>query len=278
MTRESKLTTIINKARQEGRLARIPFLTAGCPGPDSFWAAAAELAASGADILEIGVPFSDPVADGPVVAAASQEALAQGIDLDYIFNGLQQKSDTFKNTGLVLMGYSNPFLQYGWNSAQACSAGTVEGRIRASLEHLAQQAAGAGVDGFIIPDLPLAEATIWHQVFEAQGLDLIALVGPNTSLERMKEYAASATGYVYVVSILGTTGVREGLPPEVKDVLKRAHQAFNLPLALGFGLKEPGQLKGLTGEEAPEAVVFGSALIQHLKAGKKAFEFMAPWC
>ena len=273
----SKLTAIIEKAKTEGHLARIPFLTAGCPSRDKFWEAALELADNGADILEIGVPFSDPVADGPVVAEASQEALANGMTLSYILEGLEKRRGAFKETGLVLMGYANPFLQYGWDKAKDNPKGIIKERMTLSLNHLAAKAAEAGVHGFIVPDLPLNESALWQEAFKAKDLDLIALVGPNTSPERMKKYARTATGYVYVVSILGTTGVRKGLPPEAREVLKRAHQAFDLPLALGFGIKEPGQLEGLSGPEAPEAVVFGSALINHLKAGHSAAEFMRPW-
>ncbi|MGL4207774.1 MAG: tryptophan synthase subunit alpha, partial [Candidatus Adiutrix sp.] len=114
----SPLTTIIKKAQSEGRLARIPFLTAGFPNPHEFWETAIELAENGADILEIGVPFSDPVADGPVVAKASQEALAHGVTVKYILEGLKKRRKSFKNTAVVLMGYANPFVQFGWAAAK----------------------------------------------------------------------------------------------------------------------------------------------------------------
>ncbi|MGL4208008.1 MAG: tryptophan synthase subunit alpha, partial [Candidatus Adiutrix sp.] len=146
-----------------------------------------------------------------------------------------------------------------------------------SINYLGACASESGVLGFIVPDLPLNESMIWHQAFAPKGLDLITLVGPNTSLMRMREYAKTATGYVYVVSTLGVTGVRDGLPSEVRALIKQAHEVFDLPLALGFGIKDPRQLKGLSGCEAPEAVVFGSALLEHLKAGHKAADFMRLW-
>ena len=147
-----------------------------------------------------------------------------------------------------------------------------------SLELLASQLAGAGIHGLIVPDLPLEENAPWLKALGGQGLALIPLVGPNTSLEKMRGYAQSgAKGYVYVVSGMGTTGVRAGLPPEVSDTLKRARQAFGLPLALGFGLSSPAQLEAIGAEDRPEAAVFGSALIRHLEAGGSARDFMAPW-
>lgn len=146
---------------------------------------------------------------------ASRRALEQGVSLNWIMDGLKQRAGNFK-AGIVLMGYLNPFLQYG-------------------LERFAADAAQAGVSGCIVPDLPLDESAPVRTTLKAHGIDLIALVGQNTSEERMREYAAVSEGYVYVVSVLGTTGARTGLPPQVEETLRRARKAFNLPLALGFG-------------------------------------------
>lgn len=273
----SRLTDLINQARAEKRPALIPFLPAAYPGPETFWAALMELADHGADIVEIGVPFSDPVADGPVVAAASQEALANGGGLKYIFEGLREKRRRLK-CGLALMGYVNPFIQYAWFRALAENPrGTAQELMAASLGHLAREAAEAGIEGLIVPDLPLEESEAWREALKACGLALIPLVGPNTDLKRMSQYARTASGYVYVVSVLGTTGAREGLPPEAREALVRARKVFDLPLALGFGLKSPRQLDGLAPSEAPDGVVFGSALINHLKNGAPAREFMKLW-
>ncbi|MDR2935153.1 MAG: tryptophan synthase subunit alpha [Candidatus Adiutrix sp.] len=274
----STLTTIMENNRRAGRLTRIPFLPAAFPGRDEFWTVLAELAAHGADIIEIGVPFSDPVADGPQVAEASRLALANGGSLDYIFEGLARRRAELP-PGLVLMGYVNPFIQYGWTkAAQDLHGREARAVMAASLANLAEKMSQAGVAGLIVPDLPLEESAPWLAALKQHGLDLIALVGPNTDLKKMKAYAAcGAGGYVYVVSVLGVTGVREGLPPEVKDTLKRARQAFNLPLALGFGLTSPDQLRSLPSEERPEGAVFGSALIRHLSSGGTVRDFMAPW-
>jgi tryptophan synthase alpha chain len=245
----------IEQANARGRMALIPFITAGFPDVPGFLTALRELDEAGADIIEIGVPFSDPVADGPVVEAASRRSLEQGINLAWILETLRGLSPR-PHAGLVLMGYYNPFLQYG-------------------LERLAREASLAGVGGLIVPDLPLDEDEPLRRPLRAQGLDLIPLVGPNTNEERMAAYAREAGGYVYVVSALGTTGAREGLPPEAEETLARAARVFTLPLALGFGLRHPAQLHGI--KARPQAAVFGSALLSHLDKGGSAADFLRPW-
>ena len=244
-------------AQNAGRTTLIPFVTAGFPTPDAFWDVLYELDASGADIIEIGVPFSDPVADGPVVEAASVQALQNGVTLRGLMADLRARKGQLK-AGLVLMGYLNPFLQYGF-------------------ERFARDAAEAGIHGCIVPDLPLEEAAGLQAALNACGIALIPLVGPNTSAERMALYAKTAQGYVYVVSVMGTTGERGALPPELPAVLARARQAFRLPVALGFGLKEPAQLDSLPPTLRPEAAVFGSALLKHLSAGHSPASFMQRW-
>ena len=247
----------IRCAKEEWRLALIPFLTAGFPDKSRFWPNLMELDENGADIIEIGVPFSDPVADGPVVEDASRRALADGVTLRGIMKELLERRG-FVKAGLVLMGYVNPFLQYGF-------------------EKLADEAATAGVNGFIIPDMPFEESALLRDVLRKRGLALIPLVGPNTDTERMRLYAAESEGYVYVVSVMGTTGERNALMPQVADTLQRARAVFSLPLALGFGLREPSQLEGFPDDTRPDAVVFGSALLTHLNSGGSAAEFLQRW-
>ena len=244
-------------AKEAGRTALIPFITAGFPTLDSFWSVVRELDASGADVIEIGVPFSDPVADGPVVEAASREALARGVTLQGIMDLLREHKGEVK-AGLVLMGYMNPFLQYGF-------------------ERFAREAEEAGVNGCIVPDLPVDESAELRTLLKAHGIALIPLVGPNTSEARMKLYADVSEGYVYVVSVMGTTGERGMLPPEVPEVIVRARKVFSLPVALGFGLKTPEQLASLPDSVRPDAAVFGSALLHHLSEGKSAASFMEVW-
>ncbi len=252
-----KLEEKIRKAGEQGRSALIPFLTAGFPNREAFWNALSELDEHGADIIEIGVPFSDPVADGPVVEAASRRVLAEGVTLKEILAGLAKRKGQF-SAGLVLMGYYNPFLQYG-------------------LEKLARDAAEAGVHGFIVPDLPHEEDAPLRTALARHNLALIPLVGPNTVRERMELYVPGALGYVYVVSVMGVTGERRELAATVAGTMRRARSVFDLPLALGFGLSRPEQLEDLPEDARPDAVVFGSALLKHLDGGGSAAEFMARW-
>ena len=247
------LQQCIEQANAEGRIASIPFVTAGFPDKERFFAVLSDLDANGADIIEIGVPFSDPVADGPVVEDASRRALAQGVNLTWILERLRMLP-SFR-AGLVLMGYYNPFLQYG-------------------LERLARDAGEAGIRGCIVPDLPLEESGPLRSALSARGLDLISLVGPNTPDERMREYAGPASGYVYVASVMGTTGTRRDLP-DAAETVRRARAIFNLPVALGFGVSSPDQIAAMA--VRPHAAVFGSALLRHLDAKGTAGEFMRAW-
>lgn len=251
------LEKIIRAAVREGRTALIPFVTAGYPTKDQFWDIVRELDESGADIIEIGVPFSDPVADGPVVEGASVIALENGVTLRWIMEGLLQRRGSFR-AGLVLMGYMNPFLQYG-------------------LEALARDAREAGVHGFIVPDLPFDEADAMRGVLAEHGLALIPLVGPNTVRERMQLYASVSEGYVYAVSVMGTTGERSSLPVEVPELLSRVREVFSLPVALGFGLRSPQQLEALPEAIRPDAAVFGSSLLRHIAEGMSPADFMKTW-
>lgn len=247
----------IRQAREAGRMAVIPFITAGFPSAGEFWRHLEEADKAGADIIEIGVPFSDPVADGPVVEEASRRSLASGIALADILADLTVRRGRFR-AGLVLMGYYNPFLQFG-------------------LEKLARQAKEAGVSGFIIPDLPFEEAEAARTLFRAKGIALIPLVGPNTSLERMKVYARESEGYAYIVSVMGVTGERKALAPAVAETMRRGRAAFAIPLALGFGLRHPDQLADLPEDALPDAAVMGSALLKHIEAGKNVRDFLGCW-
>lgn len=251
----SPLTAKIRKAQSQGRLALIPFLPGGFPDRKRFWAEIEELDHSGADIIEIGMPFSDPVADGPVVERASLKALAQGVSLAWIIEELAKRRAGY-SAEFVLMGYLNPMLQYG-------------------VERFAVDAARAGVAGVIIADLPFEEALDIRKILAGRGLALIPLVGLNTPRERLELYAKNSQGFAYFVSVLGTTGERETLPAEVKDKLALTREVFDIPVALGFGLKSPEQLRELKG--LVDAAVFGSALIRHIEAGGRSGEFMRAW-
>lgn len=254
---KSPLQEAVEEAHAQGRRAVIPFITAGFPDKDSFWTHLERLDAAGADIVEIGVPFSDPVADGPVIEQASRDVLSHGVSLKWILDGLKARKGRF-STRLALMGYVNPFYQYG-------------------LEKLARDAAEAGVSGFIIPDMPLEESGMFRKAFDPWGLTLVTLVAPNTSTERMREYRPYTSGFVYVVSMLGTTGGKAALTQSVTETMRRARSVFDVPLALGFGLQTPDQLDALPEDARPDAAVLGSALLRHIAAGKDAGEFLKTW-
>lgn len=252
---QSRLQQRIKAANDAGRKALIPFLPGGYPDQERFWKEISELDKGGADVIEIGVPFSDPVADGPVVEQASLACIESGVCLEWIIQELTRHRDAI-GAEIVLMGYMNPFYQYG-------------------LKRFAQDAAKAGVAGIIIPDVPLEEAAAFRAELDAVGIDLIALIGLNTSRERMEQYAAVSSGFVYLVSVLGITGARDTLPDKVRGKLAEAREVFDLPLALGFGIKSPEQLEAF-GDHL-DAVVFGSALIQHIRGGESAASFMERW-
>lgn len=247
----------IRSARDQGRFAVIPFITAGFPHPADFWRHLEDIDASGVDVIEIGIPFSDPVADGPVVEEASRRSLEYGITLDDLLADLSVRKGKY-SAELVLMGYYNPFLQYG-------------------LEKLARHAVQAGVAGLIIPDLPFEEAAHIKSLLEDAGIALIPLVGPNTSMERMELYAKNANGYVYVVSVMGVTGARESIPSAIVNTLDMAKKIFSVPVALGFGLKHPKQLADIPESSRPDAAVMGSALLTHIDNGGNAKDFLKVW-
>ncbi|MDQ7031984.1 MAG: tryptophan synthase subunit alpha [Desulfonauticus sp.] len=240
-----------DQVKQQGRIALIPFLPAGFPDKTKFWEELKQLDLYGGDILEIGVPFSDPVADGPVIEQVSLECLNRGVDLNYIFQGLKQHSFQAK---IVLMGYFNVFYQYG-------------------LDKLLEQCENTGVDGLIIPDLPLEE---YQKYFPAQTqVNYIPLLGLNTSVDRMQAYACLNPPFVYFVSYLGTTGKTFKVEETLLERLKKAKTIFSCPLVLGFGISSSNQLGPFAG--LIDGVVFGTSLIKFLQQGGNAKDFLQNW-
>ncbi len=238
-----------------GKKALIPFLPGGYPSLERFWDYIYEMDRCGADIIEIGVPFSDPVADGEVVERASNVCLSNGVTLGWILEELEKRRAEL-SCAIVLMGYCNPFFKYGW-------------------ERFAQHASGAGVDGVIVADLPLEESEGIREVLHKRDISLIYLIGLNTSDERMELYSRVEEGFVYFVSVLGTTGARDRLPLELRKKIARARQIFSCPISLGFGIKDPSQLKDI----APyiNGIVFGSSLIQHIDETGEVESFFKKW-
>ena len=198
-----------------------------------------KIISGGADILELGVPFSDPMADGPVIQKASQIALAQGATLQKILDMAKRIRARHPETGLVLFGYYNIFLQYG-------------------LEKLAAELKDIGIDGILIVDLPYEEREEFLPY--SDGIDLIPLIGPSTDIERAKKLMSNAGGFAYCITVRGVTGERKELPPELTERLRDLREACDLPVAAGFGISDP-ETAAMVAKNA-DAIVIGSAVVK----------------
>ncbi len=238
----TRIDKVFRRLQATGEKALIPFITAGDPDLETSRRLALEIAARGADLLELGIPFSDPLADGPTIQAASSRALKGGLtfaDVLSMAGGLRQETDI----PLILMGYYNPILHYG-------------------LEQAAADAARHGVDGFIIPDLPPEEAEPWRRVATKAGVATIFLAAPTSGPERLKKLGRLTQGFLYYVSVTGITGARTELPPELLRELEEVRRLVPCPVAVGFGISTPAQVQNL----APhvDGVVVGSAIVQQV--------------
>lgn len=225
------------RAKREGRAALIPYITAGYPSLDRLPGLIAALTEAGADLIEVGIPFSDPLADGPVLQKAATEALRQGTRVRGILETVRQSAaDT---PPLVFLTYINPVFRYG-------------------METFCRDAAEAGIQGLIIPDLPWAEGRDMRRACESSGLALIPLVAP-TSTDAHLRAVRGAKGFVYGVSVTGVTGVRQSVDAGVAPLVQRIKQVVSLPVAVGFGIATPDQAREV-GEHA-DGVIVGSALV-----------------
>ena len=240
------------RAKGEKRSALVAYLCAGDPSLAATERLVPAIVSAGADIIELGVPFSDPIADGPVIQAASQRALASGTSLPKLLDLVARLRASGLSTPLVLMGYANPMVAMGW-------------------ERFAERAARAGVDGAIVPDLPLEEAEPVSAVLAAAGLDLVLLAAPTTPPERLARIAERTRGFLYFVSVTGVTGGGAELPEELPAMLARARQVPRV--AVGFGVSRPEQARLL----APHAdgVVVGTAIVRGIERAGGAAEPVA---
>ena len=228
------------RLKKEGKTGLIPFLTVGYPDAEATLEMALALVAGGADVVELGIPFSDPLADGPTIQRASFHALSQGVTTDVCLEtaeGLRRKG---VSAPLVFMGYYNPILAYG-------------------LERFVKAASSAGVDGLIVADLPVEEAAQLRAACLAYGLNLIAMLAPTSTEERIARTVKDASGFVYCVSIAGITGARDDLPPGLGEMIRRVRKHTALPIAVGFGISKREHVAAV-GKEA-DAAVIGSAII-----------------
>ena len=219
----------------------IPYLMAGDPSLEFTERAVKELAAAGADLIELGVPFSDPVADGPAIQQAGQRALQSGTTLGGIVEMVAGLRRQGLETPILLMSYYNPLYRMGLGRA---SRGLAE----------------AGVDGLIVPDLPPEESDELEGELKQYGLVLVYLLAPTSSEQRIGMVARRAAGFIYCVSLTGVTGARSELPPGLGEFLQRVRSASSLPLAVGFGISTPQQVAAVSA--VADAVIIGSALIE----------------
>lgn len=235
--------------RAAGHRALIPYVTAGYPTPADTPAILRAIAASGADIIEVGVPFSDPLADGPTIQRSSQVALEQGVTLPWILETIADFRAAHPTTHVIVFGYLNPVLAFG-------------------VERFIREAAAAGAGGVLITDLPLGSDDAIERAFEDAGLPLIRLIAPTTTPERAAEIARRSRGFLYYVSRTGVTGADAVLRSALAGELDALRAVTDLPIAVGFGISKP-EHAAFVGEHA-DGVVVGSALIQALDRGGAA--------
>ncbi len=238
----SRIEKTFRRVKNEGRAALIPFIVAGDPSIEMTEALVHKMAESGADIIELGVPFSDPIADGPTIQTASQRALHNGVNLKRIFH-LTRNLRTI-DAPLVLMTYFNPVFRYG-------------------LEHFAVECREGGIDGVIIPDLPPEEAGAWIEEARAVELDTIFLIAPTTPSERTKQISRWSRGFIYYVSVTGVTGARGEMPEELESVVRQIKKESKKPVAVGFGISTPEQAREV-GRFA-DGVIVGSAIVKMIE-------------
>ena len=229
--------------RRAKRCALIPYLTAGFPRPDATAQLLRGLARAGADIIELGVPFSDPVADGPTIQRASQIALEQGASLDWVLTQLREFRAEH-DTPVIIFSYLNPILRYGW-----------EGFIA--------DAEAAGAQGVLLTDLPAGADQRIERALEASPLALIRLIAPTTDPARVRAIAARAQGFIYYIARMGVTGARTELPAELLEAVRALKDVTEVPVAVGFGVSSAAQVRAIG--TVADAVVVGSALIDTIE-------------
>lgn len=241
----SRIQARFSALQAAGRKALIPYITAGDPAPAVTLPLMHDLVAAGADIIELGIPFSDPMADGPVIQLAMERALAHEVSLRQVLQMVAEFRQRDNETPVVLMGYLNPVERMGY-------------------DEFAREAAEAGVDGVLTVDLPPEEAADVVPLFKARGLDTIFLLAPTTTLERARSICQQASGYVYYVSLKGVTGSSALDVTDVANKLDMLRTVTDLPIGVGFGIRD-GATAAAVGEVA-DGVVVGSVLVNQIAA------------
>lgn len=227
-------------AKDEGRATLMPYFTLGYPDPQTSLDVVEAISHAGADLIELGVPFSDPLADGPTIQRSTQVALERGANVTWCLEMVSQLRGRGVAQPLMLMGYVNPILAFG-------------------ATRFVAEAAAAGADGFIVPDLPPEEADEFETACRVHGQALVYLLAPTSSPERIGLVAGHTTGFLYLVSLAGVTGARDALPPHLAAFVRRVREAARTPLAVGFGISTPDQARAVG--DLADGVIVGSALI-----------------
>ncbi|MBC7972904.1 MAG: tryptophan synthase subunit alpha [Verrucomicrobia bacterium] len=235
--------------RDHARCALIPFITAGDPDLETTAAALQLLDRSGADLIELGVPYSDPLADGPVIQAAATRALQRGTRLDQVLELVRSVSPTLRSP-IILFTYYNPILNRG-------------------IETYLQQISAAGVRGLVVPDLPLEEASTLLKPATEYGIEVTLLIAPTSPKERILAIAEQSQGFIYLVSTTGVTGVRTQVQSRVKDLLLELRNVTDKPIGVGFGISQPEHARQVM-EWGADAVIVGSAFVKRLADGTPA--------
>lgn len=239
----SRIRASFEKLKREGRKGFIPFITAGDPDLPTTKNLLVELAHAGATVIELGVPFSDPMADGPVIQRASERALKHNFGIGEILDVVRETQKEV-DIPIVLFSYFNPLLRYG-------------------LERLSKEAKDAGVDGVLITDMTPEESEGVSNVLKDNELDLIFLVAPTSTDERLKMIAERATGFIYAVSRTGVTGARDSMTSDAETLVNRVRAFSDLPVAVGFGISTPEQVRDV--QRYADAAVVGSAIVKEIE-------------
>lgn len=249
------IDAVFANTRAQNRAAFMPYFTIGFPDLPTSLSVIEALVAAGADAVEVGVPFSDPLADGPTVQHASQVALSNGITLADCIQAVATLRGRGVTVPMVLMGYVNPVMAYG-------------------IERYVQDAAQAGANGFIVPDLPIEESDELLTYCRQHNLSFTPLLAPNSTPERIRLVTSIARGFVYLVAVTGVTGTRETLPPDLADYVRRVRSLTTQPLALGFGIGQREQAH--TVAKIADGIAVGSALIKLMETeGLEAVKTLA---
>ncbi|HAX85922.1 MAG TPA: tryptophan synthase subunit alpha [Cyanobacteria bacterium UBA11370] len=245
----TKISHCFQSLRDRSQCALIPFITAGDPDLATTAQALRVLDKSGADMIELGVPYSDPLADGPTIQAAATRALQQGVRLDDVLAIVKEVSPDL-NAPIILFTYYNPILNRG-------------------IESFLQQIAAVGVEGLVVPDLPLEEAESLIKPAAEIGIEVILLVAPTSPKERIEAIANQSQGFIYLVSVTGVTGMRDQVASRVPDLLEQMQTVTDKPIGVGFGISAPEQARQVKYWGA-DAVIVGSAFVKRLAEGTPA--------